>query len=415
MRTETFHRLYGVKKPRVHYYAKDFADYALMIALAALVAVASYGLRSGMAIASLAASAFMLVVFALRHGVEASVPLIVRRPQDVLFMLVYKLQNLRPWYLIAIGVLLLQNIVISLTPGLPHHADWMRTAGLALFYIHFLSITLYRTVILVAHLRKKELVREVLMQSPWKRVINEKTNITLEIVHAYCTGLLSHILLIAPWYLVIRYFDFSLILLPVVCAASVFIHVKWMTTYNEWFYRDHWLGHNSELEFVFLHGTHHDAIPSALIAVADSGLLEGFLRFAMASPVAFYNPLIAFLIFMFDVKSDVDMHQYIPGVYPRLSRRILEVFQHSTHHYGRLDPYGVSMKVDQPNIADDFKKRFARFPETLRNSFRLDEELTGLEWDNPTHLSILGLWDKYEKPQETAVEAGMGVHYESLV
>jgi hypothetical protein len=267
----------------------------------------------------------------------------------------------------------------------------------ALTHIHLLSITIYRTAILFAHLAKKELVREVLMQTPWKRVINEKTNITLEIVHAYCTGLLAHILLVAPWYLVIRFSSFSLLALPIACVAAFIIHVKWMNVYNAWFYRDHWLGHNSELEFVFLHGAHHDAIPSALIAVSDSGFLEGFLRFAFASPVAYYNPLMAFLIHTFDVKSDIQMHQYIPGIYPKLSRKMLEVFQHSTHHYGRLDPYGVSMKLDQPGVSEAFKKRLARFPEAMKNSFKLDEELTGLEWDNPTHQHILRLWDKYQK------------------
>jgi hypothetical protein len=56
------------------------------------------------------------------------------------------------------------------------------------FYIHLLYITIYRTAILVSHLAKKELIREVLMQTPWKRVITEKTNMTLEITHAYATG-----------------------------------------------------------------------------------------------------------------------------------------------------------------------------------------------------------------------------------
>jgi hypothetical protein len=396
-----FHKLYGTKKPRVTYYDRDFIDYVLMIALSAFVVGASYGVGHVMSIAGCALCASTLGMFIVRHGIELRVPVILRRPQEVLYMFVYKLENLRPAYFIALGLLLLENVLIAATPSLPHHVELMRTVALYLFYIHFLSITVFRTAILTAHLAKKELVREVLMQTPWKRVVNEKTNITAEIVHAYCTGLLAHIMLIAPWYLVITYSRFSMIFLPVVCVIDIIVHLKWVKAYNAWFYRDHWLAHNSECEFIFLHGTHHDAIPSALIAVAESGFLEGFIRFTIASPVAFYSPAVSFMVYMFDVKSDIEMHQYIPGVFPRLSRRMLEVFQHSTHHYGRLEPYGVAMKLDQPGVSEEYKKRFARFPDEMTNSFKLDEELTGFQWDNATHRRTLRLWDKYKKRQET--------------
>jgi hypothetical protein len=396
-----FHRLYGSRQPRVTYSERDFLDYLLMIALSALVVWVSYRPFRVMAVGGLALCALMLPLFVIRHGLEFRVPAIARKPQDLLYMFVYKLQNARPMYFMALGLLALENVLIAATPGLPHHVDLMRTAAVALLLIHFTSITLFRTVILIDHLAKKELVREVLMQTPWRRVINQETNITLEIVHAYCTGLLSHILLIAPWYLVITHASFSLVFLPVACALDIAVQLKWVKAYNAWFYRDHWVGHNSELEFIFLHGTHHDAIPSALIAVADSGFLEGFIRFALSSPVAFYSPVIAFLIYMFDVKSDIEMHQYIPGVFPRLSRGILEVFQHSTHHYGRLEPYGLAMKLDQPGISEEYKQRFALFPDEMTNSFKLEEELTGLQWDNPTHLSTLRLWDRYQKRPQT--------------
>ncbi|HXH38608.1 MAG TPA: hypothetical protein VNN08_08265 [Thermoanaerobaculia bacterium] len=365
--------------------------------LSALALSLSYGFGQAMSIAGLALCAFMLVMFAVRHGVELSVPVILRRPQDVLYMFAYKLQNFKSPYLIAISLLLLENLLIAVTPNLPHHVALVRTVALYLFYIHFLSITAFRTVILIDHLRKKELVREVLMQTAWRRAITEKTNITLEIVHAYITGLLTHIIQIAPWYLVIRYFSFSVIFLPVVCAVNVFVHLKWLQGFNGWFYRDHWLGHNSEAEFIFLHGTHHDAIPSGLIAVAENGFLEGFLRFTIGWPVPFYNPLIAFLICMYDVRTDIVQHQYIPGVYPRLSRQFLEVFQHPTHHYGSLEPYSIGAKVDQPGVAEAFKNTFAWVPDGIKNSAKLDEELTGFKWDNPTHRLILSLYDRYQK------------------
>ena len=396
-RTATFHQMYGVRKPRTIYYKRDFLDYTLMIVLTGLAGVLSYGFGHPMAIAAIVLCAFMLATFVVRHGIELIVPVVLRRPQDILYALVYKIRNFKAPYLIAIGLLLLENLLIALTPRLPHHVELLRTVFLYLFYIHFLSITAFRTVILVDHLRKKELVREVLMQTAWRKAVSAKTNMPLAILHAYVTGLLTHIIQIAPWYLVIRYANFSLIFLPVVCALNVWIHVKWMHGFNDWYYRDHWLGHNSEAEFIFLHGTHHDAIPSSLLAVSENGFLEGFMRFTLGWPIPFYSPVIAFLVNMYDVKTDIVMHQYIPGIYPRLSRKILEAFQHSTHHYGPIEPYSVGAKVDQPGVAPEIKKAFAMVPEGIRNSAKLDEELTDFKWDNPTYRLILSLFDKYQK------------------
>jgi|SRR5262245_9982793 len=392
-----FHKLYGIKKSRIAYQGRDFLDYLLMIALSALAVGLSYGVGHVMSIVGLALCAFMLATFISRHGVEFRAPSILRRPQDALYMLLYKLQNLKPIYFIALGLLLLENFLIAATPNLPHHVGLMRTIALWLFYAHFISITAYRTAILADHLAKKELVREVLTQTPWKRVVNEKTNITLEIAHAYCTGLLTHIILIAPWYLVITHASFSVIFLPVVCLINVIVQLKWTKALNAWFYRDHWLGHNSELEFIYLHGTHHDAIPSGMIAVAGNGFLEGFMRFTVGMPTAFYNPVISFLFYTVEIKHDIKRHQYIPGVFPRMPRELMELFQHSAHHYGLLEPYSIGMKLDQPGVAEEYKKSYARYPDEITNSIKLDEELTGFRWDNQTQQKILNLYDKYQK------------------
>ncbi|HEX6095450.1 MAG TPA: hypothetical protein VF432_03920 [Thermoanaerobaculia bacterium] len=398
-----FHALYGARQPRAIYYKRDFTDYALMLALCALAIGLTYGPRHVFFIAGFALCAFALVMFLTRHGFELKVPLILRRPQDVVWMFVYKLRNLSLPFLVAVAVLLLENVLIAATPQLPHRVELMRTAALWMFYIHFLAITAFRTVILIDHLRKKELVREVLMQTSWKRVVAGKTSITREIVHAYCTGVLAHIILLAPWYLVIRYASFSVLFLPVVCAINIFVYMKWMKVINTWFYRDHWLGHNSELEFVWLHGTHHDAIPSAMIAIAENGLLEGFLRLSLGTPVPFYNPLAAFLVLTAEIKMDMDAHQYIPGVYPRLPMKVMEVSQHSTHHYGSIEPYSFGIKVDQPGRAAEFKHLFAGVPDELKNSAKLDEALNGFQWENPTHKRIMSLYQQYHVRRGTAV------------
>jgi hypothetical protein len=390
-----FHRLYGKKKPKVTYYGSDFLDYALMILLNALVIIFSYGPGSAMSIAGLALCAFMFGAFIVRHGVDLRIPVILRKPQEILYMLIYKLQNLRLIYFIALGLIVLENYLIAATPHLPHHVQLMRTIALYLFYIHFMFITIFRTVSLIDHLGKKELVREVLMQTPWRRVIKEKTNIALEIVHAWCTGVLTHIVSIAPWYLIITHSSFSVIFLPVICVINVIIQLKWYQLFNAWFYRDHWLGHHSEFEFVYLHGPHHDAIPCGMIALSENGFLEGFMRFMIGAPVPFHNPIVSFLVYTFDIKTDIELHQYIPGIFPKLSKKQIAGGQHSTHHYGPLEPYSLGSKeVEKP--PQNVERYKWIFPDGLRNAIKLDEELTGFRWDNPTYRRTLGMWDKYQ-------------------
>ena len=390
-----FHKLYGEKKPKVTYYARDFIDYVLMILLCALVVSLSYGTGHAISMIGLGLCAVMLAAFVIRHGIKLRVPVILRRPQEIFYMVVYKLQNLKLIYFIAIGVLLLENILIAATPNLPHHLEFTRKVALYLFYIHFIFITGFRTVILADHLVKKDLVREVLMQTPWRRVIRENTNMAFEILHAYCTGILTHIISIAPWYLIITHCKFSVIFMPAVCLINIIIQAKWYKAFNAWFYRDHWLGHNSEFEFLFLHGPHHDAIPSGMIAVAENGFLEGFMRFMIGAPVPFYNPAISFLVYTLDIKTDIELHQYIPGVFPKLSRTQIESAQHATHHYGPLEPYSLGTKMNCSK-SEDFKEKFNWIPDELNNSIRLDEELTGFKWDNATYRNTLRLWDKYQ-------------------
>ena len=393
-----FHKLYEKSKPRVVYYKKDFIDYTFMVLLSALAINFSYGTGHVMSITGLVLCALMLVTFLLRHGVEFRVPVIARKPQEILYTLIYKLQNLKPVYFVALGLLALENLLIVLTPNLPHHVELMRKIVLCLFYVHFLGVTVFRTAILIDHLAKRELVREVLMQTPWRRVVKENTNITLEIVHAYCTGLLTHVITIAPWYLVVAYSRFSLVFLPVMVLESIALHLNWSKVFNAWFYRDHWLGHNSEFDFLFLHGPHHDAIPSGLIAVSENGLLEGFMRFTIGAPISFYNPFISFLLYMIEIPLDMRGHQYIPGVFPRMPKSTLERFQHSTHHYGPLEPYSIASKFDPASETAESNKGYESWiPEEVRNSIRLDEELTGFKWDNPTYRRTLSLWDKYQK------------------
>ncbi|HEX6160168.1 MAG TPA: hypothetical protein VF111_08380, partial [Thermoanaerobaculia bacterium] len=114
-------------------------------------------------------------------------------------------------------------------------------------------------------------------------------------------------------------------------------------------------------------------------------------------------PVLAFLVLTIEVQKDIEAHQYIPGVFPRLPRKVVEVSQHSTHHFGQIEPYSFGIKVDQPD-AERYKNLFRGLPDTLRNSAKLDEELTSFKWDNPTHRRTLSLYAKYNQWQQPATD-----------
>jgi hypothetical protein len=393
---ERFHHLYGAKRQRINLQARDALDYSLMIGICAAVLYFAYGAGSALGIAGLALCGFMIAAFPMRHGFELRVPLILSRPQDVVYSLAYKLRNIKWPYFAALALLLLENYVISVTPQWPHHVEWMRGAALYLFYGHLALLTLYRTVILAAHLRQKRHVREVLMQTPWRHHLEKQPSVTLEIVHAYCTGLLTHLVILVPWYLVITHLRFSAVLLPVTLLAGIVVQIGFVKIINEWFYRDHWVSHNSELDFVYLHGSHHDAIPSGLIGVAGNGYLEGLLRGTLAFPTPFVSPFVAAIYYTMEVKGDIDLHQYIPGVFPKLRKDFYEVGQHSVHHFGRLEPYGFGLNLDQPHVSEKIRKQFKIFPLGLKHSIKLDERLTGYKWDNGRYRWFMSLVDRFE-------------------
>jgi len=390
-----FHRMYGAKTSRLVYRSDDFLDYLLMTVLVWLVAALAFGPRHPLSWITLGLCAWMVWAFTVRHGWELTVPKIAKRPQDMVYMIVYKVQNMRLAWIVAAVALLVENYVIWRTPGLPHHTALMRTIAFGLFYTHLAVLTIYRTAILVAHLREQAHVRAFLMETSWKAALSRQPNIVIEIVHAYCTGLLTHILLLAPWYLAITYFNFSLVLLPLTVPLGFYIHSRFLKVVNLWFYRDHWLAHHSELEFLYLHGTHHDAIPSGLIGVSGNGYLEGVLRHTMGGPGIFYNPVTTFLIHCFDVKVDIDGHQFIPGVYPHVPTSVQLINQHSTHHFGKLEPYSLGLKLDQPGVPEELLRRAKVFTKEQQNSAELDEQLTGFKWDNPRYRQYIELYEKY--------------------
>lgn len=393
-KVERFHKLYGTPKRRTNYQKHDLVDYWLMLIVCQAAVMLGFGWNHPMSWACAVLCVFMGAAFPANHGFSFKLPLVLRAPQDVLYLLIHKVQNIKAPYFYAIALLALENVVIYYTPTWPHHVDWMRTLAIGLFWFHFAIITVYRTAIFVAHYRKRAHVQEVLLQSSWKGRVETPGRTFFALVHAYFTGLLTHIVYLVPWYLIITHVNYSLVLTPVAIVGALLIQKVNVKTLNDWFYRDHWLSHNSEVDFVYLHGVHHDAIPSGMIAVAGNGPLEGLMRSGLAFPIPFFNPLPATLFYTFDVKSDIDMHQYIPGVFPRLPREFLGVIQHSLHHFGRLEPYGFAINLDLP-VSDEIKKMTKILPDELKYSIRLDQELNGHQWDNAKFRWYMDLVERY--------------------
>jgi hypothetical protein len=91
----------------------------------------------------------------------------------------------------------------------------------------------------------------------------------------------------------------------------------------------------------------------------------------------------------------MDFHQYIPGIFPKVRREFRQVGQHSTHHFGRLEPYSFGIKLDQPGVPESFRKMFGRLPDEFVNGVRLDEQLNQFEWDNPRRRWYVEICKKY--------------------
>jgi hypothetical protein len=63
------------------------------------------------------------------------------------------------------------------------------------------------------------------------------------------------------------------------------------------------------------------------------------------------------------------------------------------------------MNLDAPDASETAKKRFASLSGRMKYSVRLDEKLTGFQWDNPTYRLTRSLYDKYQFGPATAAHA----------
>lgn len=414
-----YHQLLGSKTSRSVYGKGDYLDYCIMIAMTTLTLYGSYNyalskiqddlpsyiaplVKTGsnlIFITGMICSLLMIITFQLRHGMQFRVPRIIAKPQELLYLIYYKLANIRYPFVLALLALGLESILIKFTPEWYHRIDITKGSAYILFFSHTIMVTIYRFAIFINHLIFRDHVQVVLRETVYRRYVKTKSSTILEIIQGFITGYLTHIITIAPWFLVITLADFSLIFLPITLFIGLSIESKFMMKLNEWYYRDHWLGHHSELDFIYLHGNHHDALPSAMMAVSGNGFLEGFLRYACGFPHALYNPLIAFFFKTFTVINDMNAHQYIPGLFPKLpkSKDMRLHGHHAAHHYGSLAPYGVGAISSGQDIKDDNPSKYL---EIIGHSLNIDQQLNGYQKDNPIFSGYLNLLDKYHDPEK---------------
>jgi len=216
----------------------------------------------------------------------------------------------------------------------------------------FLIVTAFRVAILIAHLLRVSVVREVLESSTQRKAI-AKFSIQQHIFHAFVTGMVAHLSYVAPVVLFYRWTNPSILREALLIAGFLLWKViapllikrnlieKPLFVVHRLFYDNHTLAHQSRFYFTVFHGHHHDAIPSSLIGSAGgTGFFENIDRALMyLSPL--YSIMVMQLTGMYSIAIDMVVHQYIPGVFPFAKVTVTGRAHHVTHHFGSALPLGM--------------------------------------------------------------------------
>jgi hypothetical protein len=216
----------------------------------------------------------------------------------------------------------------------------------------FLVVTLFRVIILIAHLLRASVVREVMERSPQKKMI-AVLSIHNHIFQAFVTGMVAHLCLVAPCVLVFTWTKPSNLREALLIAGYVLWRViatplrtrkilaKPGVIANRLVYQNHSLAHQSRFYFTIFHGHHHDAIPSALLgSAAGTGFFENADR-----GLIWLDPLNSIVIVQLEwaymIAFDMVVHQYIPGVFPFAKTTVMGTSHHVAHHFGSALPLGI--------------------------------------------------------------------------
>lgn len=325
---------------------------------------------------------YLGITFVLKHGIKIEIQALRTLGSGIVE---YPVLLVRGWWLVrnrviqVLAVFAAALIVEQLLSTALAGTFWLAALPWAwIVWPLFLAITAFRLLILLSHLQRAQHVRTVLESSP---IRNSTAGLSINnhIVHAFVTGVLSHLCLIAPCALFFAFTEPTYLREALLIAfGTVWFWIAALTksrlplpnqtllahrkAYFDLFYHSHDVAHRSRFYFGVFHGHHHDAIPSALIGCAGG---TGFLESADRS-VIWLDPLSSVVVTQFNwaVSMVLDMlaHQYIPGVFPFSKMIVAESMHHAAHHFGSLHPLGMFTQryKDPSDVRSGYNSRNSR-------------------------------------------------------
>lgn len=364
-------------RTHLFYRAQDFGLYLFSLAIVAVAGWYAFSSISAQLLL-LAGLLYLAVIFVRRRGWGAdfeSLRVIVKGtigyPARVA-RTIWTLRHRQAPHLVLFFCAIAAELTLRRSnPGSP----WLRPFPfLGFFAASFVAISAFRTWVFVAHLRKVALVRTVLEQSTWRRELRG-IGTWNQIVHGYVTGLVSNACLYVPALIFWRLTEPTLVreatlffgyfaLLWIRTRGGLESQAGGRSAFSRWMsslvvspdvslslrersedlfkamYENHEQDHQSRFHFTVFHGHHHDALPSAVMASAETGLVEAIDR--GISYLTFIQSSTTFLI-LNSYMTYIDMlgHQYIPGVFPYSRLVVQGRTHHVAHHYGSLRPLGL--------------------------------------------------------------------------
>lgn len=356
----------------MRYRAEDFPLYIFSLVLTgALVFPAlPHGWERTLFIATLV---YFAGIFIIRHGAKATASAF-RAILDGLGsyprMLVDNWWAARSALLPILGVFLLAVAAEYFLRPLLVGTKWLMSAfpWWWAVWVPFLAITAIRAAVLFTHLHRAALIQEFLERSPIRKSY-AGMSIYQHIFHAFATGMVSHLTLVAPCVLFYTLTEPSYLRevlliggygLWTAIAAQLrkrdLIETESNLTFRL-FYENHVIAHHSRFFFTVFHGHHHDTIPSAMIGSAGgTGFLENLDRALM-----WLDPLNSVLVMQWgwaqSIIIDMATHQYIPGVFPYTRTTTEGMAHHVTHHFGSLLPLGMIFRryIEPKDLIDGYR------------------------------------------------------------
>lgn len=357
------------------YRSSDFLLYLLslfIVAMGALLALPQTPVRAVFGCALL----YMAATFAFKHGARfdaSSFPLMARGVLDYPRRLFRLFHAHPPIALVCIFGL----AVVAQEAGrrfLPPNSFWLRSfPAVTVALVAFSGASLFRTIILVAHLRRSSHVRSVLEHSPWSHEL-KGLSIWNHIFHGYVTGLISHACLLLPTLILWRFAPPTMLRELILLGTFLLREPRGQT--DETLTAVHEEDHSSRFHFTVFHGHHHDAIPSAVMASGASGFVESLDRAVYF--LSFMNSAFDCLVESFYMTRNMITHQYIPGVFPYSRNVIVSRNHHVVHHYGSLRPLGLggvtSYRRDLESGYDSNNQKARWFVAVTKTYEQIDEE-----------------------------------------